>query len=96
MTKLTLEAFKAMSPEAQAAAIAAFNEASSRPAGKLTVKVNAKTAEKPDAKGTVCVYGLGRHPVALYASQWKRLAAFLPEVVKYIESNPAGMATEKQ
>ena len=43
--------------------------------GKLTIRindaVNPETGEK--GKGTVCVYGLGKFPVALYAEQWERL-----------------------
>lgn len=43
--------------------------------GKLTIRIN--DAVNPETgvagKGTVCVYGLGRFPVALYAEQWERL-----------------------
>ena len=38
----------------------------SQPQGKLTVKVKPET-------GTICVYGLQRFPVSLYASQWRRV-----------------------
>jgi len=38
----------------------------SAPQGKLTVKVKAET-------GTICIYGLQRFPVSLYASQWRRV-----------------------
>ena len=38
----------------------------SAPQGKLTVKVKPET-------GTICVYGLQRFPVSLYASQWRRV-----------------------
>lgn len=42
--------------------------------GKLTIRINdAVNAEGVQGKGTVCVYGLGRFPVALYAEQWERL-----------------------
>ena len=36
------------------------------PQSKLTVKVKAET-------GTICIYGLQRFPVSLYASQWRRV-----------------------
>lgn len=36
------------------------------PQGRLTVKVKPET-------GTICVYGLQRFPVSLYASQWRRV-----------------------
>lgn len=43
--------------------------------GKLTIRIN--DAVNPETgvqgKGTVCVYGLGKFPVALYAEQWERL-----------------------
>ena len=46
-------------------------------------------------KGNVQVNGFGRFPVTLYASQWKRLAAFLPIILKLIEDAPAGTLAEK-
>jgi hypothetical protein len=36
------------------------------PQARLTVKVKPET-------GTICVYGLQRFPVSLYASQWRRV-----------------------
>lgn len=52
----------------------------SRPAGKVTCKV----AEK---SGALSVYGLGRFPVTLYASQWERLITEIPTIQKFIADN---------
>lgn len=47
----------------------------------LSVKVS------PQGTGAVCVYGLARRPVTLYASQWERLGPFVPKVLEYIGSH---------
>lgn len=46
------------------------------------------------AKGGVSVYGLGRFPVTLYSSQWKRLIAAIPDVQAFLTDN-AGQLKEK-
>ena len=46
-------------------------------------------------KGNVQVNGFGRFPLTLYASQWKRLAGFLPTILKLIDDAPAGTLAEK-
>ena len=49
----------------------------------LTIKINdGVNADGVKGKGTVCVYGLQRFPVGLYAEQWERLLT--PEMVKAI------------
>ena len=42
---------------------------------------------KVGAKGGVSLYGLGRFPVTLYASQWERLADEIPAVLAFIKAN---------
>ncbi len=48
-----------------------------RQGGRLTFKVS--------AKGGVSVYGLGRFPVTLYASQWGRLFGFREKLEAFIQ-----------
>lgn len=60
---------------------AASAKAAKGPARELSCKVT--------EKGGVSVYGLNaRFPVTLYADQWERLAAFLPQLQKYM-ADPA-------
>ena len=59
----------------------------SRPANKLSFKVS--------AKGCVSVLGLQRFPVTLYASQWERLAAIMPELQSFIQANAAALARKE-
>jgi len=61
-----------------------------------TVKVNPKTGERTDCKGNVSVYGLGRFPVTLYASQWKRLLAMAEDILEVIENAPEGALATKE
>jgi len=58
----------------------------------LTVKIKSVA---DGGKGTVCVYGLGRRPVALYAGQWTRLLAFAPNIAEFIASKPEGMSVRE-
>lgn len=60
--------------------------------------LKAKLAERPTAgklafkvseKGAVCVLGLQRFPVTLYAGQWERLAAVMPDLTAFIAANAA-------
>jgi len=52
--------------------------------GQLVIRINDETKIVKDAdgeerevtgKGTICVYGNGRFPMAFYAEQWERLLA---------------------
>ncbi len=49
---------------------------------------------KRSEKGAVCVYGLGRFPVTLYASQWERLLNDAPRISAFIAANRATLATK--
>ena len=46
-----------------------------------------KLSLKVSDKGAVSLYGLGRFPVTLYKEQFRRLLAFGPEVLLFIETN---------
>ena len=64
--------------------IALVNEAKNK---TLSVKVA--------AKGGISVYGLGRFPVTLYASQWERLIKSIDMVTDFISSEPDGMTRKE-
>ena len=50
---------------------------------------------KVSDKGGVSVYGLGRFPVTLYASQWQSLAEKMPEIMQFIDANREKLATKE-
>lgn len=49
---------------------------------------------KVSTKGAVSVYGLGRFPVTLYASQWQTLFSKQADVMAFLELNKASLATK--
>ena len=51
---------------------------------------------KVSAKGAVSVYGLGRFPVTLYASQWEQLFAKQDAIKEFILANVAQLASKTQ
>lgn len=51
------------------------------------LKANTKSNIKVSTKGAVSVYGMGRFPVTLYASQWAKLFAKQGEIEAFIEAN---------
>lgn len=55
----------------------------------LQARANAKISLKVTEKGGVSMYGLGRFPVTLYASQWERLIASADAVKAFIKENSA-------
>lgn len=55
----------------------------------LAARANAKISLKVTEKGGVSMYGLGRYPVTLYASQWERLIASGEAVKAFIRENSA-------
>lgn len=57
-------------------------------AGKLTLKVS--------TKGAVSIYGLGRWPVTLYATQMARLCKAAPEIEAFMQENKDKLATKEQ
>jgi hypothetical protein len=47
---------------------------------------------KVSAKGGVSVYGLGRFPVTLYKSQWKKLLGQAKEIAQFIVDHDSELA----
>ena len=60
--------------------------ASAKQPGKLTLKVS--------EKGALSIYGLGRFPITLYASQFDRLDAAWGEVQAFVKANRSAFATK--
>ena len=60
--------------------------ASQKQPGKLTLKVS--------EKGALSIYGLGRFPITLYASQFDRLDAAWGEVQAFVKANRSAFATK--
>lgn len=58
----------------------------------LTAQAAAKISLKVSDKGALSVYGMGRFPVTLYASQWETLAERMPEIVAFIKANAGKLA----
>lgn len=76
---IDMNALKGMTQEQLVALVA---QMAAQPARKLTLKVT--------EKGGLSVYGLGRFPTTLYASQWERLLS--PDTVKEITAFMAANA----
>jgi len=57
-------------------------------------QVKPKTGMKVSEKGALSVYGMGRFPVTLYKSQWKKLLAKAEEIQNFITENDSKL-TEK-
>lgn len=51
---------------------------------------------KVSAKGAVSVYGLGRFPVTLYASQWEALLGRGDEIKEFISTNLANLSVKEK
>jgi len=54
-----------------------------------------KLSMKVSDKGAVSVYGLGRFPVTLYASQWARLLGTADAIRAFIDANQSVLATKE-
>lgn len=52
----------------------------------------AKLSIKVSSKGAVSVYGLGKWPVTLYASQWTRLLAVAKDISQFMVDNKAQLS----
>ena len=46
-------------------------------------------------KGGVSIYGLGRFPVTLYASQWERLIQEVPHIEAFLRENADSLARKE-
>lgn len=62
-------------------------EALKRENEALKLKKTPSHGIKVSLKGAVSVYGLGRFPITLYASQWDKLLAKSEEIKTFIQSN---------
>ena len=71
------------------AALAKIAQLEAKLAAKRTITF------KIGEKGGVSVYGLGRFPVTLYASQWDALIAKVPELTAFIEANRDKLAEKE-
>ncbi len=67
--------------------LAYIDNMQAQPTRKLTCKVS--------AKGAISVYGLGRFPVTLYASQWDRLLAAADDIRAFAKVNAALLAADR-
>jgi hypothetical protein len=47
-------------------------------------------------KGNVIVYGFGRYPVALYASQWAVMFAKIERIKAFIEANKSRLSVKAE
>lgn len=50
---------------------------------------------KVSAKGAVSLYGLGRFPITLYASQWESLLAKAETIKNFIDANRSALKTKE-
>jgi hypothetical protein len=64
-------------------------------AEKAAKAASAPLTCKVSQKGCVSVYGLQRRPVTLYASQWERLAPFMPNITDFISANNDKLARKE-
>lgn len=64
---------------------------------ELEAKANRpKGSIKVSPKGAISVYGLGKFPVTLYASQWESLFGKQDEIKQFIVDNMAKLAVKTQ
>lgn len=67
---------------------------------KLTAEkskvVTSKLSIKVSSKGAVSVYGLGRWPVTLYASQWTRLLSVAKDIAQFITDNKSKLSEKAE
>lgn len=57
-------------------------------------QANSRLTLKVSEKGAVCLYGLGRFPVTLYASQWSRLLDQADMIRRFMSDNKSRLATK--
>lgn len=61
---------------------------------KAAQAAGGRISYKVSEKGAVSVYGLGRWPVTLYASQWDRLLGDADSIRSFIADNRSRLATK--
>ncbi len=80
-----------MSPEQMQAEITRLMQENAQ----LASRKPSSNGIKVSAKGAISVYGMGRFPVTLYASQWEQLLAKGPEIKAFILANTSLLATKQ-
>lgn len=60
----------------------------------LKAKPQSRVSLKITEKGGVSLYGLGRFPVTLYASQWDRLISEIDVIKAFVDTNRDKLATK--
>ena len=80
--------------EEMLAEIQALRTANAALVQKAAEKANRPITCKVSEKGACSVYGLGRFPCSLYASQWRKLIASVPAIQAFLDENK-GKLTEK-
>lgn len=63
---------------------------------RLKAMLTKELSLKVSAKGAVSVYGMGRFPTTLYASQWDQLIAEIPRIAAFIKANRAILSTKPE
>ena len=76
------------------ARIAALEAQLAETAAKLERAKHRKATLKVSAAGGVSLYGLGKWPVTLYASQWERVLGMKQEILDFISDNQALLSTK--
>lgn len=75
--------------QAQIAALMAEN-------ARLKANKAPSSSIKISAKGAVSVYGLGRFPITLYASQWQSLLNKQEDIKAFITANLEALAKKEE
>lgn len=60
----------------------------------MAAQSDRKLSLKVTEKGGVSLYGLGRFPVTLYASQWDKLIANVDAIRAFVDTNRALLSTK--
>lgn len=94
MSKPTNKQTQTQTQTDAAAALRAELEALRAENAALKAQPKAVGSIKLGDKGTVNVYGLGRFPVSLYASQWRGLLAMANEIEAFLQRPDVVAATE--
>ena len=62
-----------------------------RAAKAATSRIRMKVSEK----GALSLYGMGRFPVTLYASQWRTLLTMTEEIKAFLEDNAGSLSVKE-
>lgn len=58
-------------------------------------KVKKALSLKVSQKGAVSLYGMGRFPVTLYASQWEQLLGEAEKIKEFLEANKSSLKSKE-